>query len=207
MYPHHLWPELGDNWGRDAHAFCGRYDGLRFVRLNPLGAFCLGGADTYSGTVAARAKIFHVLPNLDLTFTGEARPDPADLAFLEHLAVPAGESVWRLDPERILVHIEGGGSFEELTRFLEQNAAEALPEDVRTWFGELQRKARACRTARDAVLLEWEDAAQALLISTTAGLKQLCHHAGENRVVVPARHLAAFTRLARKLGHVLPRVE
>jgi len=44
-YPHSLWPELGDSWGIDELSFCGRYDGLLYVRLNALGAYCLGMAN------------------------------------------------------------------------------------------------------------------------------------------------------------------
>jgi hypothetical protein len=45
-YPHDLWPELRDSYGRDSHSFLGRYDGLLSVRLNALGAWCFEVAET-----------------------------------------------------------------------------------------------------------------------------------------------------------------
>jgi hypothetical protein len=53
-------------------------------------------------------------------------------------------------------------------------------------------------------LLEWKNPEQALLVTTSAGTGKLCHHAGENRVVVAERDLAAFKRELRKLGFTLP---
>ena len=50
VYPHYLWPELSGNWGIDDMDFCGRYDGLLYVRLNRSGRL-LPGRD---GPVRAR---------------------------------------------------------------------------------------------------------------------------------------------------------
>src|SRR6266567_787927 len=47
VYPHSLWPELSGSWGIDGLSFCGRYDGLLYVRLNALGKHCLGSDGAY----------------------------------------------------------------------------------------------------------------------------------------------------------------
>jgi hypothetical protein len=38
VFPHHLWPELGDRWGKDEMSFCSGMTGCS-TRLNGLGAF------------------------------------------------------------------------------------------------------------------------------------------------------------------------
>ena len=45
-------------WGTDDLDFLSRYDGLLYFRLNPLGAYCLGLAETYEPrAVQARAAL------------------------------------------------------------------------------------------------------------------------------------------------------
>ncbi len=203
VYPHGEWLDLNDNWGRDSHSFCGRYDGLRFVRLTALGAFCLGATDTCSHNAAETQKLFRVLPNLEVVLTN-GHLDPANRALLELLAEPRGDVVWALDAERMLTHVETGGSLGELKQFLETNAAEGLPDNAQVWLSELESRLAGCKSACGAVLLEWTDEALARLISTSAGLNKLCHHAGGNRVVVPHNEYRAFARAVKKLGYVVP---
>ena len=50
-----LWPELGDCWGVDDLSFCGRYDGLLYVRLNALGAYCLRITGAYEAAIPQTA--------------------------------------------------------------------------------------------------------------------------------------------------------
>jgi hypothetical protein len=202
VYPHRLWPDLRDSLGGDL-PFCSRYDGLLFVRLNPLGACALGLTEHYELCQENQPKLFQVRPNLDLVLTGDAL-NPADRAWLELLAVPRDATTWTLDMGRMLTHVEAGGALAELRAFLEANATDALPASVASLFDELENKLRACRGRRAAVLLEWADESLARWLATDAGFNKLCFHAGENRVVVPAEHLAAFGRAVKRFGFVLP---
>jgi hypothetical protein len=202
VYPHRRWPDLYDSLNGDL-PFCGRYDGLLYVRLNPLGAYALGLTEAYQMRPVERPKLFQVLPNLDLVLHGGPL-NPADRAGLELLAAPQSDAVWRLEPERILTHIETGGSLASLRTFLDENAASGVPENVRIFLDGLEAKLGACQSRRKAVLLEWADPALAQLIATSSGLKRLCYYAGENRLVVPAENLTAFTRALKRLGYVLP---
>lgn len=202
VYPHRVWPDLKESLGGDL-PFCSRYDGLLYVRLNPLGAYALGCTESYAYRAEDKPKLFRVLPNLDVVLA--AGPlNPADRANLELLASPKADMVWSLDAERMLTHVESGGTFKELRGFLEENAAESLPANVQVFLQELEEKTGACHSTQDAVLLEWKDEALARLIATSAGMNKLCFHAGENRLVVPRKSLAAFSRAVKKLGYALP---
>jgi len=204
VHPHHLWPEFGDWWGIDDLSFCGRYDGLLYVRLNALGAYGLELTDSYEVEIGPQPKLFQVLPNLEIVLAAPLA-DPADGLLLGALAAPQSDLVWRLDAERILTHVENGGNLEELKRFLlDHNAAEPLPETVAAFLADLERKLGACRAARPAFLLEWADPALSHLLATSPGTNKLCHHAGENRLVLAKDDLAAFRRAAKRLGYVVP---
>lgn len=203
VYPHSLWPDLGDSWGIDDMSFCGRYDGLLYVRVNPLGAYALGYADRYEGRVDPGPKLFQLLPNLEIHLATDVL-NPADRAGLELMAAPQNERVWVLDAERIFSHVETGGALAELQQFLEANAADGLPDSVRDFLGSLERRIGTYRGAREAVLLEWENEGLARHIADDAAAGAFCYHAGGNRLVVPRDHLAAFRRALKKLGFVAP---
>ena len=202
VYPHLIWPDLKDSLGGDL-PFCSRYDGLLYVRLNPLGAYALGVTEHYELHAVARPKLVRVLPNLDLVLSGGPL-NPADRAILELMAAPKSDTVWTLDAERTLTYVETGGRFKELHDFLVANAADDLPANVLVYLNELESRLNGCSSAREAVLLEWADPALAHLIATSDGVSRLCFHAGENRIVVPADNLAAFRRAVKRLGYVLP---
>jgi len=204
VYPHSLWPEFSDSYGRDAHSFLGRYDGLLYARLNPLGAWCFGLADSYSLPEIKKTAIFHILPNHELVAT--TAPDTSIIAFVDLFAVRKSDAVWGFDAEKTLGFIEGGGSMEELRDFLIARSSGGIPDNVGVWLDGLLRKSSSCRRAEKAVLFEWSEPAQAALMASSSETSRLCHHVGENRIVVPAAKLAAFTRAARKMGFILPRV-
>ena len=149
IYPHRLWPDLKSSLNGDL-PFCGRYDGLLYVRLNPLGAYVLGCAESYEYLLEAGAKLFRVLPNLEVVLANGPL-NPADRANLELLVAPKSEMVWALDSERMLSHVQTGGNLKELRAFLEQNAAEGLPANVQVFLQELEYKTGACHTLQEAL--------------------------------------------------------
>ena len=202
VYPHELWPEFEDCYGRDAHSFVGRYDGLQAVRLNALGAYCFGINETYDFVPAEEAKKFHLLANHELTAIDT--PDVADLAFLELIAKQKNERVWQLDQTTILLSMEQGTRPSDIRDFLSNSSRQGIPANIDKWLEDLFEKAFACRKSERAVLLEWRDPVQALLVANSSGTGKLCQHAGENRIVVADRHLAAFSREARKMGFIIP---
>jgi len=204
VYPHSQWPEFSDSYGSTAHSFLGRYDGLLYARLNPLGAWCLGVADSYTLPEIEKTEVFHVLANHELVAT--SLPDSSIIAFVDLFAVRKSDAVWSLDAEKILIFIAEGGSMEELRAFLIAHSSGGIPNNVGVWLDGLLRKSGSCRRAEKAVLFEWSEPAQAALLASSSETSRLCHHAGENRIVVPAAKLAAFTRAARRMGFILPGV-
>jgi len=205
VYPHSLWPEFKDCYGRYGHEFLGRYDGLLAVRINSLGAYCFQLRETYAFTPSVETKRFHLLPNHDLTAL--ETPEASDLAFLELISVRKSDSVWQLDAPTILQSMQQGTRLPDIREFLLRSARQGIPPNIEKWLEDFGEKAIACRAAHRAILLEWKDSAQAHLIATSSGTGKLCYHAGENRIAVPERQLSAFSREARKLGFLIPSPE
>lgn len=200
--PHGLWPEFSESYGRDAHEYLGRYDGLQAIRLTSLGAFCLGASPDYEMVPAREQPALQVLANLEIPLL--APPSPGTISLLELLAVRKTEALWKLDAATVLRSVEAGSTWSALREMLATASKQGLPPNVEEWFADLEAKAGRCRAAAEAVLYEWGDEAEALTLAHAAGTGAHCHHAGGNRLVVPRKNLAAFTRAARKRGYLLP---
>jgi hypothetical protein len=204
VFPHYLWPEFAGWWGTDDMGFCGRYDGLLFVRLNPLGAWCLGVTDGYEPPEAERRELFTVLPNRELALTSQAKTSMADIGMLELFAKKRSDRLWRLDEQRILAFVEGGGSADEVQRYLEQNSAVPIPETVGVFLADVQAKTDTIIGTQDALLLEVKDAHTAALIANDAKARKYCYLAGERHLAVIKKNERAFRTALKKLGYVLP---
>jgi hypothetical protein len=204
VYPHGLWPEMGDNWGRDSYDFCGRYDGLLFVRLNSLGAYCLGLTDTWQPPQATHRNLFRILPNRDVVLCGDRRSLVGpDRHLLERFAVPRSDDVWRLDRDRILDHAETGGAVDDVRRFLAERS-EGLPDNVSVWLDDLERGLGAVLGVSDAVLIKMADPVAAALVANDTKASSYALLAGERHVVVPAKRLRALNGVLRRYGFILP---
>ncbi len=205
VYPHGLWPELGGRWGTDDLAFCGRYDGLRHVRLTALGAYCLGITDAYAMPVEKAASLVKVLPNLELVITNDAVCSPADTARLELFASPRNERVWQIDSRPMLAHIESGGSMDDIRKELESVSDGSIPETVGTFLDETERKATALKCGQPCILVDVADKATAALIAHDPNAGKHCLLAGDRHVAVLAKNERAFRTAVKNLGYVLPR--
>jgi hypothetical protein len=58
--------DYSDLWGTDDLSFLSRYDGLLWLRLNPLGAYCLDTADGYQPQLPETNAMLAVLPSLQI---------------------------------------------------------------------------------------------------------------------------------------------
>jgi len=202
VYPHHEWPDLRDNWGRDSHAFCGRYDGLRYVRLTALGAFCLRATDSYLPHTEDAPKLFRVLPNLEIAAVGEG-VGPGDRLALDAYAVRVSDHVWRLETDRCLEIAQGGRSVAEIREFLSARNEGPLPTTVDRFLDDVERRCRRVRDRGLARLVECEDADLATLVAHDARTRGHCMRAGERHLVVPASSETAFRRGLREIGYLL----
>lgn len=204
VYPHHLWPELGDSWGIDELSFCSRYDGLLYMRLNALGAYCLGASDTYQPAVPSEPRRWRVLPNREIALVDGQQLSPADRHLLGLFAAEKSEHLWELDPARILNHLECGGKVEDALQFLESNCAPPIPETVQTMLSDLARRGTVVQAVEEALLIEVVDEATAALIAHDSQAGKHCWLAGDRRLAMPRRNSRAFRSAMKKLGFIIP---
>jgi len=201
--PHYCWPDLKDHWGIDDMAFCGRYDGLLYVRLNALGAFCQDLLPSYKPPAPKKRRLFTVLANREIAVCQSGALPSADRSMLEQCAVPVSDQVWRIDEDRLLRYLETG-DLDDVVGYLMDNSVEPLPHPVEVFLSDVRRKLNAVVGMEDAILIELCDAQAAALIASDTRLRKLCERAGEKCVVVRKKNERTFRTALRKLGYVLP---
>jgi hypothetical protein len=91
---HHL-------WGTDELSYFSRYDGLMFIRVTPLGAYCLGMVADVAPVPVEVRPVLRVLANLEIAAIG-AGLEPGDRLALDAYAVRVSDRVWRLEPAKLL---------------------------------------------------------------------------------------------------------
>jgi hypothetical protein len=108
--------EFRDNGGGDILDALSRYDGLRAIRLNPLGAYTIGLTDTYQPgePEPVDAPPLTVLPNLDIVATGNV--PTADVLTLSAYAKQTAARAWTVSATSLLTAIDRGRDLAEFRR-------------------------------------------------------------------------------------------
>jgi len=191
------------HWGTDDYACLSRYDGLKFFRINRLGAWCLELTEDYQPEQIVARKTWKVLANYDVIST-EHNPDPADALFLDRVADRTSDRVWHLDRDKVLTAVEDGVGIDTLREFLEEHSSEPVPANVQTFLADLRDRAGRLRDRGVARMIECADAETALMLLADAKLKTICLLAGERTLVFPAAQELTVRSRLRKLGYVMP---
>lgn len=197
--------DYGDLWGTDDLDFLSRYDGLQYVRLNALGAYCLGASETYTPPEVEVQATLQLMPDLWVQARGDLGPQERHV--LDRYGRGLGAGVWRLDLERALETAEAGHPVGELQELLIAGSSQPLPERVEGFLRDLASGAGAVRDAGPAWLIECTEGALAERIATDALTAGHCVRAGERLIVVPERSKAQFRRALRQLGYAVPPAE
>ena len=190
-----FWPM----WGTDELVYLSRYDGLQYFRLTPLGAYCLGLAETWESSLPAARTSLTVFP--DRRLHASASPSPDERLVLETWASLESDDVWRLDRDRTLAAVEGGHAVDELREFLEARDDQPLPETVEGFLRDVERRGRALKSRGTAVLFECADEVVAGRLAADDRTAKLCLRAGERNLVVRTTLEDAFRKAVRALGY------
>lgn len=195
--------EFSQLWGTDDYDFLSRYDGLVAFRITPLGAFCLGLADSYTPATVTVESTLRVLPNLDLVMTGPPL-SPAEALMMDTFTVQSSDAVWKLDRETALKAAEAGHDLQEFQQFLTKASAEAFPKTVKQFFEDCLSRSQSLQDKGIARLIECADTTLAALIAHDSRTKKYCQLAGEQHLVVLLDQETRFRNGLRKLGYTLP---
>lgn len=191
------------NWGADYFDALSRYDGLRAIRLNNLGAYALGVHKHYTPPEPeAPGRTVKVLPNLDIVAVGSLTP--AEVLILESYARRTGDHVWTVSRDSLLAAIDAGRQPGEFALFLTARAAQPeLPGTLSTLLDETAERAGRLTDLGQARLIECADPALAALISHDRKLRTLCKLIGDRHLAVPVEREPDFRRALTTLGYAV----
>jgi hypothetical protein len=200
--PYGARPDYAGRWGADELEFLSRYDGLRYLRLNALGAYCLGLCATYTPQRVERPPLFRAGADLSLVLLRPAMP--AEQLQLEQIATPLAADRWGLNADAILARGADADERGRIREFLASSAEGDLPAELSELLDGVEQRATAVTDAGAARLIQCRDAGLAILLSTDPATAAHCLRAGERQLCVPDKKLAAFRKGLGKLGFVLP---
>lgn len=193
-------PDYGELWGTDDLDFLSRYDGLKYIRINDLGAYCLDLAESYAAPEIEIKSSLTVLPNLKIKSTGAALTIDEEL-FLKNFAVKESENVWHLSRELIIIALENGQEVEILQEFLQNREEQILPETVIGFLRDTKRRAAVLKAKGTAQIIECETAEIADEIAGNPHTKKFCQRAGKKSLTVFTEHEKQFREIVRKIGY------
>jgi len=204
VFPHDLWPDFREEWGTSEDSFTSRYDGLLYVRLNRLGEYCLGLTETYETQEPKKKGLFKVLPNHEIVALNHHELPAMVTHMLESMAAHTSEFVWRIDRGAILESLASGGSIGDLQDFLETYAGDGVPDQVSTYLADIARKAQACKSKEDAIIIDLTDEESAAEIASHSKTSKICQLVGSTSLVVRKKNLKALQNALKKMGYILP---
>ena len=188
-----------------------RYDGLLAMRLTNLGAYVLGLTNDYTPPALVSesgAPVLKVLPNLDLVITDAGRLAPNERTFLERIAAPQSQDVYRLSRELLLEAANSGLDLPQIKQFLAARSGQAeaeFPQIVRVFFEDLEKRLSALREIGMMLVLEGDDQYLLTELSNNPALRaqiQLGSIGDQTVLLIPEQHEASVRKQLKKLGYI-----
>ncbi len=193
-----------DIWGADELPYMSRYDGLVYIRVNALGAYCLGIAVDYEPTPLDERVVLQVMSNFEIAAVG-VNFEQQDRLALDAYAVPVSDRVWRLETDKLLSAADQGRPISEIREFLSVRTATPLPNTVVRLLDDTADRCACVHDRGMARLVECDEAAIATLIANDTLTRKHCMLSGDHHLVIPAASESAFKRNLRGLGYILAR--
>jgi hypothetical protein len=197
--------DYSGQWGADDLIFLSRYDGLRYFRLTPLGAFILDRVETYEPPQAKPNVSLTVLPKRQIRIDqGALSPD--EILLLESFADRETAQLWSLSETKALQSVEKGARVAELRAFLNAGDSQPLPEAVDAFLLAAEQRGAACVCKGCCLLIECLSPQIADVIARDARAGTLCQRTGDRGLVVPMDKEKSFREALNGLGYGMPRV-
>lgn len=179
------------------------YDGLRYFRINNLGAYLLGQASEYRPSQPLHVPLFKISADMKLRVTAPERLTPNDVHLLEAIANPLGQGRYRLDSQQTLTSIESGQDWQTLIDFLADRHDGPLPAEVLAWLDRLRQNSQAFKVSGNALLVKVSSTDLADLALADPVLQKLCNALDGKTLVIPAHREKLFRSRLKELEYVL----
>ena len=177
-----------------------RYDGLRFFRVTPLGAYVLGLTDQYKTKDTATTET-------SLTIHRQGRivfdqpPTPWEQRFLSLYADQGKDNVWKLSRKKMMETLQIGGDISELKTFLLAREDQPfLPEDCEGILKQVANNTDGAKIKEEALIVICKNQEIVKLIINDKILSKWCQQLGKRQVVIPKSKEKKFRDSLNSMG-------
>lgn len=182
--------------------FISTYDGLYEFSITALGAYCLGLTQEVPHVEENKEKLFHVMPNLEIT-TVVDQLFKSDVLLLDMCTDKVNEKTWKLSQAKLLNVIEDKNCFlPEFKAFLYSHALSAIPKTVEHFFEDIERRTDQVAFVEESKTYFCKDKVLAKLIANDTKTKSYCLLAGDHHLVVPLKSDKIFKTALKKVGYI-----
>lgn len=194
--------DIHDLWGLENYSCISRYDGLRYIRLNPLGAWILGRSKKYTAPEAKEKFVLKILPNLEITIISPEIPSYEKMQ-LDRIADQTSDRVWKLSKKKILSALEQSASVETIADYLaNRSEEEKISPAVTRFLEDVRRGTEKVIEHGQAMIYRCDNNSTAQLIANDSLLKNKCL-VNDSYLIVPEKHRTVLKRVFKKLGIVV----
>ncbi|MCB0208418.1 MAG: hypothetical protein KDJ52_03790 [Anaerolineae bacterium] len=184
-------------------AYISQYDGLRYFRINPLGAFLLGQAGEYRPSRSLTPPLFTISPDLQVKLLDPKALTPNDQHHLEQVAVRVKKGQYQLDTQQLLTSMEEGIAWQQIADFLTERHQGPLPSDVWVWLSKLQENSAMFKTSSKALFIRVQSAELLEMALEDPVLGKMCNTINNRTLVIPSSKEKAFRRRLKELEYVM----
>ncbi len=182
-------------------AYYSRYDGLKYFRINKLGAYLLGQASTYEHRRPVDEPLFTIAADRSVTLRDPAALTPNLHSQLLQIAQDGGNHCYHLDTQLLLTALEEGNDFIALTNFLAECNAGPLPSEVNAWLEQVKTNSRAFTRGAQAVYIKAHSAELVQQILADPTLGKFCHAIDPKTLVVTANREKTLRNRLKEWGY------
>jgi hypothetical protein len=187
----------------DDETYYSRYDGLKYFRINSLGAYLFGQAGVYTPPQKESQAYYSVTEALQIAVHEPLALTPNLRAQLAQIAVDEGGGRYRLDTQLLLTALADGHNADDLADLLAQGAGGPLPPEVVAWFDEVKTNSQAFSLGGEAYFVKTETAALAQMALADPTLGKFCRLLDAKTLIVPANRTTALRNRLKELGYGL----
>jgi hypothetical protein len=197
--------DYGGLWGSEDLVFLSRYDGLRYFRVTPLGAYLLGIAESYVAKTPRQNLSLTVLPKRQVRVNeGELSPD--QILLLESFADPETTRLWSLNESKAIRAVEKGANVGELRDFLSASDPQPLPESVDSFLRSSEERGAACVCKGTRLLIECLTPQIADTLAQDSRIAAFSQRTGDRGLIIPMDKEHAFRQAINSLNLGMPRI-
>jgi len=184
-------------------SFISLYDGLRYFRINNLGAFLLGQAGEYVPSVQLTPPLFTISPDLRVDVLKPNELTPNDQHELELVAVRVKKGQYRLDTQQLLTSLEEGIAWQHMADFLTDRHQGPLPSEAWSWLTKMQQNSAVFKPGSRALFIKVDSPDLLDMAVNDPVLRKICNQIDKRTLVIPSSKEKAFRRRLKELEYVM----